>query len=204
MEHITQQSLAFDRADAFEQNEEAKILIEQEAKLLEEVSAFKDALVSAQSDLTEVQSKLRLVRKRFGVHKTNNQIIYEYVQQNPGKRFVDIVRYLEERGRASGNGAVTTAKDQGIIVENEYGTFTGGVRKKMPYGLISQSIIDYAKNNEWFGVKECFEYLNNLGIKTMRSAITRTIAVPYYKERFDFDKSGKFTKYRLKDQYRNM
>jgi CRISPR/Cas system-associated protein Cas10 (large subunit of type III CRISPR-Cas system) len=202
MDHITQHSLALDKEDAFEQNEDAKKLLEQEDKLLEEINTFKDALASAQSELTKVRRKLRILRKKHGTHVTTKEIIFNYVKQNPGKHFSDLVKYLEGSGIMC-TSYIAVCKQRGIILENLDGTYSpGNLLIKLPKGVYTSIVMDYARSNKWFTIKECYEYLNTRFPDIYNTLVYGVII--NNKDRFEVDRSGKYIKYRLKDEYRSL
>lgn len=207
MGHMTQQSLAFDGRAKIENSEEYTALVTEEAKLLKEIDIFKEALESAYSDLRKIRSSLRPLRKKAGTYKTANTVIYEYVRDNPGKRFMDIASYVENMFTYQDNkgSRVINAKDAGVIKELENGTYVVGTKKnKTPYGTRINYVMEYARQVEWFGVKECKDYIKNKCPELPINNVAALFIIPFYAERFDKDKSGKFAKYRLKDQYRSL
>jgi hypothetical protein len=204
---ITQQSLAFDKRDKIENSEEYKSLEEQEAKLIADIEAFKDALNSAQDDLTALRKKLRFFRKKAGTHEKVHHTIYNYVMNNTDPRHSDIVGYLEILGHSSGTASahVIQARQKGVIIENDDGTYTAGrLKSNRPRGQLKEAMFEYASSKDWFTIKECYSYIKVICVNVAQSNMQAMLASKTYKNCFEVDSSGKYNKYRLKNEYRSL
>jgi hypothetical protein len=200
MQQITQQSLALDVKDKINEDEEYLSLKDKHEKILEEIEMLKDLIEERHKEAVLIRKKIRAYDRKKGEHKTSNIIIQDFVRNNPGQRLADIVRYLADVKGKSSNEFIFRARERGFIVEQENGTYIVGTQQfKINRGEISSLIVDFAKKCEWFSTKECIEY-----IKISKCNIVSANVRVYINSsgKFEVDDTGKFFKYRLKDEYR--